>query len=41
MIFVATTLFVNGKLWTGDKVLYKGLRALNFKDIFDSADINN
>jgi predicted nucleic acid-binding protein len=39
MIFVATILFVNGVLWTGDDVLYKGLKAKKFTAILNSKDV--
>jgi predicted nucleic acid-binding protein len=37
--FVALTTYLGGKLWTGDMQLYKGLKALQFKDIVLTADL--
>ncbi len=37
--FVATTLFVDGFLWTGDKILYNGLKAKGFKKVFNLNEI--
>lgn len=37
--FVAMALFLEATLWTGDKVLYNGLKALNFKEIATTAEI--
>ena len=37
--FVATTIFTEGFLWTGDKPLYDGLKAKDFKNILNSNDI--
>jgi len=39
--FVALTLFLDGYLWTGDKVLYGGLRRLGFKQMFNTAELFN
>lgn len=38
--FVALTRHLEGKLWTGDMKLYKGLKAKRFKDIFLIADLS-
>ena len=32
VVFVAMTKHLEGKLWTGDMQLYKGLKAKRFKD---------
>ena len=37
--FVATAIFLDGYLWTGDKKLYQGLKAKNFNAVYDAADI--
>jgi predicted nucleic acid-binding protein len=37
--FVATTIFVDGFLWTGDKPLYDGLRAKGFENVLNSNEI--
>lgn len=37
--FVAAALFINGYLWTGDKQLYKGLKAKGFNMILNANDI--
>ena len=39
--FIALTLFLKAKLWTGDKLLLKGLRNLNFKQLLNTEEINN
>ncbi len=39
--FVALTLFLKAKLWTGDKVLLNGLKKLNFIQILSTEDILN
>jgi predicted nucleic acid-binding protein len=36
--FVALTKFLNATLWTGDKVLYNGLKKLDFKNILNTKD---
>ncbi len=38
--FVALTKQLKGKLWTGDKVLYEGLKAKRFRDVLTTADIS-
>ncbi|MBX2931784.1 MAG: hypothetical protein KF781_07565 [Chitinophagaceae bacterium] len=38
-IFIATAMFVNGILWTGDNVLYKGLQKKNFMGISNTNGI--
>jgi predicted nucleic acid-binding protein len=37
--FVATSIFVNGSLWTGDKPLYDGLKKKGLVNIFNSDEI--
>ena len=38
--FVALTTFLKGALWTGDKVLYNGLRTKRFKTVYNTSDLN-
>jgi predicted nucleic acid-binding protein len=38
--FVALTKFLRATLWTGDKVLYNGLKAKGFKKIFDTKELS-
>jgi len=38
--FVALTTHLEGKLWTGDMQLYKGLKLKRFKDIILTADLS-
>lgn len=37
--FVALTKFLKATLWTGDKVLYNGLKRLEFKKILNTAEL--
>jgi len=37
--FVALTKFLKGTLWTGDKVLYNGLKKLNFKKLLNTTEL--
>ena len=37
--FVALTKFLRATLWTGDKVLYNGLKNLNFKRILNTIEL--
>jgi Predicted nucleotide-binding protein len=37
--FVALSLSLNAYLWTGDKILYDGLKAKGFKNIMNTRDI--
>ena len=37
--FVALTKFLKATLWTGDKVLYNGLKRLNFKRVINAAGL--
>jgi predicted nucleic acid-binding protein len=37
--FVALTKFLKGTLWTGDKVLYNGLKKLNFKKVLNTKEL--
>lgn len=37
--FVALTLEMNAKLWTGDKKLYEGLRKKEFHDVLSTQDL--
>ena len=38
--FIALSLFLKAKLWTGDKVLQKGLNLLGFKQLLNTEEIN-
>ena len=37
--FIALTLFLNAVLWTGDKVLYKGLESIHFNSVINTQDL--
>ena len=37
--FVALTKFLNATLWTGDKVLYQGLKKANFKKVMTTTEL--
>jgi len=37
--FVALTIYAGGKLWTGDKPLYNGLRNKGFMDVVNTKDL--
>jgi predicted nucleic acid-binding protein len=37
--FVALTTFLRATLWTGDKVLYRGLKKINFKKVINTAEL--
>ena len=37
--FVALTRFLKATLWTGDKVLYNGLKEVNFKKVVNTFDL--
>lgn len=37
--FVALTKFLNATLWTGDKVLYNGLKKLDFEKLLNTSEI--
>ena len=37
--FVALTKFLKATLWTGDKVLYNGLKQINFKKIINTTEL--
>jgi predicted nucleic acid-binding protein len=39
--FVALTLYLRGRLWTGDKVLYSGLKNNHFKRVINTFDLSN
>ena len=39
--FVALTLYLKAKLWTGDKELIRGLKAKKFKHIIDTTEMSN
>lgn len=39
-VFVALTKHLQGKLWTGDMQLYKGLKAKRFKDIILTSELS-
>lgn len=36
--FVALTKFLRATLWTGDKVLYNGLKKINFKKLLNTTE---
>ena len=38
--FIALTIHLEGKLWTGDMQLYRGLKLKRFKDIILTADLS-
>ncbi|OFY93633.1 MAG: hypothetical protein A3K10_02745, partial [Bacteroidetes bacterium RIFCSPLOWO2_12_FULL_31_6] len=38
--FVALTIYMNGYLWTGDKVLYDGLKTRSFKSVLNTKEID-
>ena len=38
--FVALSIFLNATLWTGDKPLYKGLKANGFKKIVNTQELH-
>ncbi len=37
--FVALTRYLKGGLWTGDKVLYEGLKSIRFKSIYNTKEM--
>ena len=37
--FVALTKYINGALWTGDKVLYSGLKEKRFRSVYSTDDL--
>ena len=37
--FVALTKFLRATLWTGDKVLYNGLKKINFKKLLNTTEL--
>lgn len=37
--FVALSVFLNATLWTGDKPLYKGLKAIGFKKVLNTQEL--
>lgn len=37
--FLALTLYLDGVLWTGDKVLYNGLKAKHFSKVYNTSDL--
>ena len=37
--FVALTKFLRATLWTGDKVLYNGLKKINFKRLLNTSEL--
>lgn len=37
--FVALTKYLKGSLWTGDKVLYDGLRAKRFRSVYNTQEM--
>lgn len=39
--FVALTSFLKATLWTGDKVLYNGLKAIDFKKVVNTSELQS
>ena len=39
--FVALTMFIKGKLWTGDKILINALKKKGFRDVMNTKDVFN
>ncbi|RRB04377.1 PIN domain-containing protein [Larkinella rosea] len=37
--FVALTKYLKGSLWTGDKILYSGLKAKRFRTVYDTTEL--
>ncbi|MBK7098570.1 MAG: hypothetical protein IPH58_09725 [Sphingobacteriales bacterium] len=37
--FVALARYLKGSLWTGDKLLYDGLKAKRFRTVYNTQDI--
>jgi predicted nucleic acid-binding protein len=37
--FVTLTKYLKGKLWTGDKILYDGLKNRGFKQVLNTTEI--
>ena len=37
--FVALTKYINGALWTGDKILYQGLKEKRFRSVYSTDDL--
>jgi len=37
--FVALQSFIGGKLWTGDKPLYKGLKSKGFEHVITTSEL--
>ena len=37
--FVALTRYLKGSLWTGDKLLYDGLKAKRFRTVYNTSDM--
>ena len=37
--FVALTTYLKGSLWTGDKLLYEGLKAKRFRTVYNTNDL--
>jgi predicted nucleic acid-binding protein len=37
--FIAMTMFLKANLWTGDMVLYRGLKKLDFKKILNTSEM--
>jgi predicted nucleic acid-binding protein len=36
--FIALTKYLKGKLWTGDKILYDGLKGKGFKQVLNTTE---
>jgi len=39
IVFVALSLYLDAYLWTGDKVLYKGLKSKGFSKVVNTSDL--
>jgi len=37
--FVAMAIYLKGSIWTGDKVLYNGLKSKKFKHVYNTAEL--
>lgn len=38
--FIALTRYLKGSLWTGDKMLYEGLKEKRFRNVYNTQDMN-
>ena len=37
--FIALTKYLKGTLWTGDKLLYQGLKSIKFRSVINTQDL--